>query len=117
MDHRRNELVALDLLVTCFSAAFTFVAMVAGLWGAGLRCAGMCGCRFHVCARVLRGDLCVPRAWWLKVSLEWVAAVLLAIIERYGHGTMPVEPPPRPCLSLFLPASLPPPAALQASLG
>ncbi len=33
---RRNELVALDLLVTCITAAFTFVAMVAGIFGMNL---------------------------------------------------------------------------------
>lgn len=44
--------MALDLLVTCFAAAFTFVAMVAGLWVLGRGCwavgADMCGCGFWV---------------------------------------------------------------------
>ncbi|GAB4824059.1 hypothetical protein N2152v2_011105 [Parachlorella kessleri] len=36
MDHRRNELVALDLLITCVTMAFTFIAMVAGILGMNL---------------------------------------------------------------------------------
>lgn len=33
MDHRRNELVALDLLVSLVTAAFAWVSMIAGFWG------------------------------------------------------------------------------------
>lgn len=41
MDHRRNELVALDLFVTCVGASFAFVGMVAG--GCGRVAAGRQG--------------------------------------------------------------------------
>lgn len=33
MDHRRNELVALDLLVSLVTAAFAWVSMIGGFWG------------------------------------------------------------------------------------
>ncbi|KAL6786115.1 MRS4 [Auxenochlorella protothecoides x Auxenochlorella symbiontica] len=36
MDHRRNELVALDLLVSLVTAAFAWVSMIAGFWGMNL---------------------------------------------------------------------------------
>lgn len=68
--------MALDLLVTCFAAAFTFVAMVAGLWVLGRKCwavgADMCGCGFWVsgCGRACTlGKRFSPRAWWLQASL------------------------------------------------
>lgn len=32
-DHRRNELVATDLMVTTVTAGFAFVAMIAGIYG------------------------------------------------------------------------------------
>ncbi|KAK2079687.1 hypothetical protein QBZ16_002082 [Prototheca wickerhamii] len=36
MDHRRNELVALDLFVSVVAAVFGYVAMVGGFWGMNL---------------------------------------------------------------------------------
>ncbi|GAB4823008.1 hypothetical protein N2152v2_010054 [Parachlorella kessleri] len=36
MDHRRNELVALDLFATCVTGAFAFVSMIGGIFGMNL---------------------------------------------------------------------------------
>ena len=35
LDHRRNDIVTLDLMMTLLTACFGFVAMIAGIFGEG----------------------------------------------------------------------------------
>ncbi|DBB05583.1 TPA: hypothetical protein ACH3X1_012527 [Trebouxia sp. C0004] len=37
LDHRRNELVALDLVITAVSTMFAFVAMIGGIFGMNMK--------------------------------------------------------------------------------
>ncbi|KAK9792989.1 hypothetical protein WJX73_010706 [Symbiochloris irregularis] len=37
LDHRRNELVALDLIITAFMAMFAFVSMIGGVFGMNMK--------------------------------------------------------------------------------
>lgn len=82
MDHRRNELVALDLIVTVVTAAFTWVAMIAGFFGcvelgmgSGARgllaheVEGGCGSLENAAPRAAAALCCAHAPWHLNPTI------------------------------------------------
>ena len=44
LDQRRNELVSLDLILTCLATACGFVAMIGGIFGEHAACSSLLSC-------------------------------------------------------------------------